>query len=562
MPTPSFQGSERHLKELRQTAAELLGCALCNLFPETKIIDTFVSDIGFHIDVVLSQQIDNQSIAYIEERVRYLASSSIPFQKLEMIRSNAIHFLQHHKQSILAERLLSESSQIIPLLMIDSFVDICTEKTSPPELVKAFKILSFEPFEYEISSKEKLKAVRFHGTAFEDTKSLKAFLKRKQEAGFRNHLTLIEDLQLCMPIQNSGCWIWLPKGLQLRGLLDALSLAIQQSQPFSRHSFPPFIPKKEGSPVDPLYLNSLIFQKQSFCETDFPVRYHSNHSVSNPISLSQQVGLLNPLMGEMDLFHLFCTANQMKQELISSLQFIHKIIKIFKFEHQWILYSRCPSHCKNREEWKSGVEAFKDVLSELQIDYFLDKLGETQYGPRVEIKIADALGRFWSGPFTLIDVTHPSSLHLRYKRDENGEEQPIAIIRSLFGLIERFVALLIEHTSGSLPLWLAPEQFRVIPLNASCANDAANVCNTLEGYDFRGSIDRRLTPLSDRIHRAERERIPYILILGEREIKSNLITVRSKGHVETSVTTPSFLEQLQQDLKHSLQERQIDRALG
>lgn len=555
------QSSEKNLKELRQTAAELLAYALCNLFPGTKLIDSHVSDIGFHTDVVLPQPIDDHSIAFIEERVRFLASSNIATKKLEMVRNNAIGFLQHHGQPLLAEKLLYEANPLISLLMIDSFVDLCPIDILPSQQVKGFKILSWQEINYS-SSKENLKAIRFCGTAFYDTKSLKTFLKKRQEAQFRDHIPLVEDLQLCSPIQNSGCWIWQSKGLKLRELLKELSLEIQQPQKFSLNSFPPLMPnrdkKSSGScPFvfsDSNYLNAFLFQKQSFQEVDLPLRYQNISSFSNASLSSQAVGLLNPLIGEMDLFHIFCTPNQLRDELISSLQFIYKIIKIFGFEHQWILYSRYPSQCLNKEGWKSGVEALKDALSELKIDYLLDKQEETQYGPRVEIKIADALGRFWNGPFTLIDVTHPHALQLRYKEGKGKESQPVAIIRSLFGIVERFVAVLIEHTAGDLPLWLAPEQFRVIPLNASYANDAVNVCKTLESHGFRGSIDSRLTFLSDRVHKAEKEHIPYILIIGEQEVRKNLITVRSKGHVENSVTMASLLEQLQENLKHSLQQ--------
>lgn len=555
------------LVEIRQTAAELLAAALCDLFPNTQLIDSSVSEMGFQYDAIIPQKIDAQSVAYIEERMRSLMAQAIPIKQVEMVRTNAMAFLRHHKRELLAEKLGSESSQVVTLFMMDSFVDLCSFPfLNSTAAVKAFKILSFNQIEIELPGIGLLKVTRFQGTAFPDTASLKIFLKRKQEAKTRNHVTLVEEMELSLPLQHSGCWMWQQRGLHLKTLLKNLAFNIQKPHTFIPFSIPLLSQKRKNESVsinlggtpyvfsDANDLISFLFQKSPISETQLPMRLYTSTYAINQSPTSQLTGLLDPRIGEIERFHIFCKKEQFEEELTSSLQFIYKIIMLFGFEHQWVLYPTSSSGCKCREDWKEGLEALKSAMNILGIHYILDKQGENQYGPRVEIKLADALGRYWTGPFVALDVTHPHSLNLYYQSEKGEKQQLMMIERSLFGMVERFIAILIEHTAGLLPFWVVPEHFRVMTLGDTYADYATEVWTVLEKEGFRGSIDSRLSPLSDKIRKAEMERLPYLLIVGEKEAKKNVITVRSRSHAQHSITTKSFLEQLQRDLKHSLQE--------
>ncbi|MBA3958640.1 MAG: hypothetical protein H0X51_09660 [Parachlamydiaceae bacterium] len=546
------------LRALRQSTAELLANALCDLFPGTQLVGSAITDIGFHYDVVLPKKIDASALPMIEERMRFIAQQNPSIKVLDMVASNATAFLLHHGQQLKAEMIIDSEQDFVQLFQMGSFVDTydqpCFDCISG---IKAFKIQSLSFFENPTRS---LKISRFVGTAFVDTTSLKRFLKRFDEAQKHDHRTIGQEMKLYIPLEESGCWIWQPKGMVLRQIVAATVANDTSLLPIK---LPLLAPANPNEPLvatakfnqsrlaigaDPSPLFAQLFTPTSFLQ--LPIRYQTTLQQGDKTDLSQLWGLLQSRSDELNWTQIFCTEGQLQEELISSLQFIDQIIKIFRLEQQWILCTTPPTPFKNKGLWAEAVESLESAMRHLNLDYALDKQAETLYGPKIAIKWTDAIGRQWQGPFVGLDVTHPEKLNLRYLDQNQHWSRPAVVMRSILGPLDRLVAILIEQSSGSLPFWLAPEQVRLIAVNADNAVYATEIKRELEAHGLRVHVDNAIRPLGERVHAAEIERIPHIAIIGEREQKQGVISVRAhdKGTTKRNITAQMWLTELLEEL--------------
>lgn len=423
------------LKALRQSTAELLACALCDLFPDTQLVTSSISDIGFHYDVVLSQPLDPFAIRMIEERMHAIANSDREIRTFEMMLPNAISYFQHHHQDIKSLFLSTLPDPIVRVFQMGDFIDVCTEPTlESMKGIKAFRLFSTEELTSSLPDIGEVAITRFHGTVFEDSSALKKFLKRAATAKNRDHVTAGKAMQLFTRSHELGCWLWSDNGTLLRNLLWNLCQEIQKSQK---------IVSIYSDSNDPSSDHAAIFQ--SFSSSQLPMRYSSRTTLINSISPTQYHGLFETYSYEKEITTIFCSKDQVVKELISSLHFFEKIIKIFGFEHQWYLLLQRPRGMKGRDQWNQCIEVLQSALMSHGLHSVLDKEGETRYGPRVEVRIADALGRFWPTGYVALDAMHPAAKELQYREDDGTLHQPTMISRSIFGPIERFIAVLIEQ---------------------------------------------------------------------------------------------------------------------
>ena len=555
------------LKALRLSTAELLACSLCDLFPGTLLIGSVVTDIGFHYDCILKNPIDHSALPLIEERMRTLVRQDIPVKTLDMMRQNAVTFLAHQGQKLKANIASIMPNNVIQLIQIGNFVDICLPPymTSTSEIA-SFRLQSIETLDVSIKKNDGV-VTRIHGTAFPDNASLKQFIKRAEEAKKRDHKLIGKEMGLYSFHHETEFCLWNPKGTILRELLKDWWNKILDNQEFALVTTMPMVPsaivKTQKNDLschseienddylacsDPTPLHALMFATEQPTESELPIRYRAMAPITRNLSNEEVCGLLQSRNCERDYAQTFCSPGQVAEELISSLQFIDKIIKIFGFEHQWYFHThRAPQ--VNKVNWTSAVELLETAMKACGIGYILDKDKETRYGPRVEIGLTDAYGRTWAGPHVLIDVMHPELYELHYRKSDESKQRPVLISRSNFGSIDRFIAVLIEHYAGILPLWFTPEQVRIIPVGPKQAVYAESLRTAIKEKGFRVGIDNRLDALGERVRKAELARVPYIVVVGENEVKKQLITVRSgsKAAVRNGVALGSFLEQLQEE---------------
>ena len=568
------------LQALRQSAAELLACALCDLFPKTQLVNGTTTEVGFYYDVVLNQPIDEQALIMLEERMRALIHENIPIQTLEMMRENAASYFHHHGQKLKAALVADMPANIVQIFKMGNFSDTCDAPyAATTKEISAIKLQQLTQTDVYHPSLGTIKVSRIHGTAFHEVGAMKQYLKRAEKAKKRDHRHLGQEMELFSFPKESDTCIWEYNGCVLRErLLDFWKSEHQGIQllPLSTPRLTSTsllkVPltkdeerkRKTGqSPTvtisiddenfaccpDPTPLHAKICSTTPYSYRQFPIRYHEWAQVADKASSNQLYGLFKTRVYTTDLTQIICTPEQVVQELISCLQFIAKIIKIFGFEHHWYLSAReqIPGNCKT--DWKIAMDYLVAAMKSCGFDYTLDKQGYTPYGPKIELGLTDALGQNWKGPYVAVNALFAENVNLRYYDEENRNAKPIMITRSLFGSLERFIGILIEHYSGALPLWLSPEQVRIIPLANRNAQFAETIQTELNSAGFRSRIDYGSDTLGTRVHAAEKQKVPFIVILGDKEEKNCVLTVRSchNKSERSNVPLKLFMEQLHED---------------
>lgn len=548
------------LIQLRRSLAELLAYSVCDLFPNALLIEGDSSDIGFHYDFYFTPALDEQALALIEQKMQTLAKQDLPIKSLEMMRKNAISLFQHKGQSLKAELLLLETDNVVPVFQLGNFYDfapgpyISNANESIP-----FKLYHIEQIDTEFPSLGEVSLTRIHGVAFTDKYDLKKSLKRALAAKDSNHQVLGREMQLFIQDCNQN-WTWLPKGVQLREkLLDWWNK--EHRQPKYQH----IITQTE---LDHTHECAKIFTMQSRSVFELPLRFVEWIKHEDNSRIDQLNGLLRPNSFSEDLTHIFCSSEQLFEELISSLQFINKTIKIFGIEHHWYLRI-CEQKKSKSKEKQNGHEAESDgdvakmiaALETCGCEYSIDKLTKTHYGPewkvQAEVYFLDAKGQGWRGAsVSIIGESLSQRLHLNYLDIDGHCQTPVIVKQSGFGPLERLIAILTEQCAGQFPLWLAPEQVRVVPVSNKLAEHGKAVQAKIQASGFRCGIDYRLGGLGEKIHAAERERVPYVVIIGDKELRSGLITVRScvKGTIRTELSLDFFLNELEEEQEKNKQQ--------
>lgn len=559
---------------LRQSTAELAACAFCELFPDALMIASVISDIGFHYDFVLNQQLEQDVLPLIEERMRALVQQDLPMKSLEMMRENAVNYFIHLGQGIKAELIASSPSNIVQIFKMGDFTDICSEPfLGSTKQITSFRLQKISSHTAYIPVLGTLDFLRLEGTAFLDPMSLKQFLKRVEKAKKRDHRQLGPELGLYSISDGSDTIVWNPKGIVLRECLIDLWRNEHKSQTLHPITSPRVVPidllkialnkedarkrKATHSPYlnlsieeqeylicpDPTPLHAITCSKKIFVQQELPLAYQEWAEIADPIPSNQLWGLFKTRVYARDLTQILCTSEQVVPELISCLQFIDKFIKMFGFECHWTLRTRDQIPANYKNEWRIGVDHLVEAMKRCGWEYTLEKSEGSPYGPKLEVGLTDALGRTWGISYVAVNAITPEKAALRYIGEDDRILQPMMITRSLFGSLERFIGLLIEQYSGNLPLWLAPEQVRVIPIAKRNYGYAATITDKINKAGYRATLEYGIETLGAKVHTAEKEKVPYIAIIGDKEEKNQEINVRS-NKMENCKTLEKFIEAL------------------
>jgi threonyl-tRNA synthetase len=540
--------SSPSLAALRCTAMELLALAMVKLFPNILLASGAIDDIGFHYDFVTNQPIDDQAIPLIESEMWALIKSEGHFKSLHMMRENAVTLFAHHGQTVKAGILKEHPDNILDIIQMGDFHDLCPHH--PPidsSAIGALKIEGISPMTIDGQ-----RAIRITGTAFSDKQQLKQFLKRAENARKQDHKLLMPALKMASCDTEAGphCWFWHPKGVTLRGLLRQLWDDAHREQQFKEIVTPPLFNFDEAIPHTAASVKArharFIQRLGPIPEKELPLRYAEWTTKCKDVTLDDLKGLLRTWTYTTDRAHIFCTAGQVCQELISSLQFIDRLAKVFDFETQWLLCLRREKFSSTLGQWKRSVDWLTEALNLSHIAYEVDEENSVREGPRAQLMLIDALGRRWRGPYVGIDCYHPETSELRYAVGQ--QQHPLVMIsRSSFGSLERFIAVLIEKVNGNLPLWLAPEQVRLLPIAPRHGVYASEIGAQLKANGYRVTIDSGDTALGNRVHQAEVEKVPYLIIIGDQEEKKKTLTVRGgarQQRMEMTMRIDEFIAHL------------------
>lgn len=521
-----------HLNSLRHCANAFLAFTLKKMFPEALFVKGTISDINFSYEIALDQKIDTEMLPYIEQELKTVLKSNPLLKPIQMMRENAASFFQHHHQPYLAEEAADSLLNIVDLLQIEETYILCPAPhiTNPLELVH-LKLQQAETILHDDGSH----SVRITGTVFPDQSTLKQFLKRAEAAKKLDHRKLGQELNLFF--QKEGQVYWTPKGAILRAELQRWLTEQQQKQPISQV----FTPSDHSLDLN----HARLFAHRQRSYRELPLRYSEQAQMQTPFPVDRHLGLF-----QLDSYHcnqvtLFCSINELIEQLTYSLHFIRETIRMFGFEARWLLKLKRPPLLGGvaLSRWEMACQWLSKALEQCGVEYAVEDQEPALSGPLVEVILSDALGRGWCGPSLCVNMAleQEKGLELRYQGPDDRMHVPAVVTYSVFGSLERFIALLIERYEGFMPLWLAPEQVRVIPVKEHNIQGAERVRDSCRARGIRCDVDLHRETMGGKVHAAESEKVPYMAIVGDREEKNGEVMVRRSHGDEQG--KPMALEQ-------------------
>lgn len=585
-----------HLIEQQHLSAEVLALIVCRLFPNVILMGGGINSLGFYYDFIFSQSLTKNMFELIEVNMYRFAKEEHPVRSISMMRENAQALFEHHHHFLLAERVAEESLNIVDLVQIGEFYGICPPLTlTHSQEMGHVRLLDSLQFSQDIDGEEVV-VTRLLGISRESARDLKQFLKkydfflRKKDHRILgpklNFFSFPEQMSSLTPISHKilkksndlSCdlhpnfsrfcekyglgVVWHPKGMQLRQILLNL-LKNDLSQHAEEISTPVAAPQAflglDAQELEPfefggeeyrlrssLLPQHLAFLRHiSFEREELPRRVSEMTSFFRYIPESQRWGLFyqSSYFGEQTT--ICCLREQVVAELISSLHFIEQIITIFDFEAQWYLVASRQKLTKGRQESESLNWLKRAIETEHRLFLFSPEIQEEEggEGARLELRIRDVMGREW--PISRLGVVKPvENVHLV----DQPNEKMVVLTRQVWESLDCFIALLIEHYEGKFPFWLAPEQVRVMAIGKANQNYAKQVAQRLQQVGLRVKLDLRQTKLSLRIHEAEKEHVPYLVLVGEQERVKQTISVRiaEKFNQNQSIDIETFLSKINQ----------------
>ncbi len=549
---------------LRHSAAHVMAAAVCRLFPGVQLDIGPSTEEGFYYDFDLPHRLAPEDFKSIEAEMRKIIRAGLPFARIEVSREEAARLLDGQRYKL--ERLADiPAGEAITLYRCGDFVDLCRgPHVADSSAIGAIKLVSVAGSYYRGDEKNPM-LQRLYGMAAESQESLDAALARIEEAKRRDHRKLGRELELYSISDDigPGLALWHPKGARIRVAIEdywrrehyrsgyemVFSPHVGRAQlwetsghlGFYRESmFPAMtITEDEGhadAHVEQYYVKPMncpfhiqIYNSRRWSYRDLPLRWAELGTVYRFEKEGVRHGLLRVRGFTQDDAHIFCTPGQIEAEIRRTLNFALGILRRFGFtDITAYLATRPEKSVGLPERWAQATVALENALQAEGLTYARDEGGGAFYGPKIDLKIRDALGRPWQLSTIQFDFNLPERFKMVFTGEDGQEHQPYMVHRALLGSLERFFGILIEHYAGAFPLWLAPEQVRVLPLSDKQLEYARHVADELRKGDVRVGVDEAADKLGAKIRRAQLEKIPYMLVVGGREEADGVVAVRSR----------------------------------
>ena len=551
------------IETLRHSCAHILAAAVQELYPKTKFgIGPAITD-GFYYDFDLPSPILEKDLSKIEKKMREIINKNLIFKKKIVSGTEAKKIFKDQPYKLdLIEKLIEQKLKI-SIYQVGNFIDLCKGphiKSSKEIPVDSFKLTKMAGAYWQGEEKNKM-LTRIYGTVWLSKKELEAYLDKIKEAEKRDHRFLGKRLKLFMfdPEIGPGLPLWLPKGETIRHIVEnylynelnkngyqwVRSPHIANLELWKTSGHWGFYKENMYSPIN--IDEDKYMLKPMNCPFHIKIYNSEIHSYKNlPIRLAElgtvyryeKSGVLHGLTRvrgfTQDDAHIFCTPEQMPSELLKTTKLGIQMLKIFGFNEFRIFLSTKPDkYVGSEEKWKKATNALKKTLNLLNLDYEIDKGGGVFYGPKIDIKIKDSLGRLWQCTTIQVDFNLPQRFEMSYIDKEGKKKEPIMIHRALLGSVERFMGVLIEHYGGIFPLWLAPVQIWIVPISEKHKKYGQRITKQLQEEGFRVELKDENESMSKKIRNSEIQKIPYTIVLGDKEMKNKTISVRSikKGDI-------------------------------
>jgi len=575
--TPS---ADEYLEVLRHSAAHVFAQALQRLHPDAKLTIGPWTDDGFYYDIT-GVDIDEADLEDIEEEAHEIIEEDLPIERVLVDREDAAERYADnpYKRDIMTEEAAGEDP--ISFYEQGEFADLCqgphVESTGE---IGAFALLEIAG-SYWRGDEDNDMLTRVYGTAFRDEGELEAFLEQRREAQERDHRRIGQEMDLFSIDETTGPGLPLyePNGKtvlnELSDYVAELNRAAGYDEVETPHVFRTELWKKSGhyeNYVDDMFLlevndeeyglkpmncpgHATIFDQKSWSYRELPVRYFEDGKVYRKEQRGELSGLSRTWAFTIDDGHLFVRPDQIEEEVLAIMDIILDILDTFDLEYTVQLATRPEKSVGSDEIWETAESQLEAVLEGEDVDYEVEEGDGAFYGPKIDFAFQDALGRNWDGPTVQLDFTMPDRFDLTYTGEDNEDHEPVMIHRALYGSYERFFMVLIEHFDGRFPLWLAPEQVRVLPVNDEVDDYAADLVADLEGDGFRASVADGDSTLQRKIRAGHDENVPYMLIVGPDERDAGTVSVRDRQERETRDVDP---DDFRAHLRRERDEKRVD----
>ena len=574
---PVKNGSEEGLQLIRHTAAHVMAEAVQSLFPEAKVTIGPVIDNGFYYDYDFPRGFNPEDLEQIEEKMGEIIKGNKPLTRKTISRDEAIELFSKNGEDYKVEIIedLPESEDIT-LYDQETWYDLCRGPHAPSTgLVKSFKLTS-SAGAYWRGNENNPMLQRIYGTAFWDRKELKKYLTQLEEAKKRDHRKLGKELDL-FSIQDEigpGLVLWHPRGSKIRKIvedywrtehekagyelvytphvakLDLWKIS-GHTDFYNENMFSPMELDNQDYQIKPMNcpFHIMIYKTKIRSYRDLPLRWGELGTVYRYERSGVLHGLLRVRGFSQDDAHIFCMPEQIESEVLGVMNLTTTVLKTFGFdEYEIFLSTRPKKFVGSEEDWERATNAIKDALESLGLEYEIDEGGGAFYGPKIDLKIKDVIGRSWQCSTVQVDFNLPKRFDMNFVGDDNARHTPIMIHRAIFGSIERFFGILIEHYGGAFPFWLSPEQIRIATVAEEHHNYASEIYEKLSALNFRVEKDFRNEKLGYKVREAQLLKIPYLLVIGTKEMESGSVAPRKYGGDSLeAMSIENFIDMIQKE---------------
>ncbi|MCD6359197.1 MAG: threonine--tRNA ligase [Dehalococcoidia bacterium] len=569
MSTTAKEDKSEQLRKMRHSASHIMAEAVQSLFPDTKFGIGPAIENGFYYDFELPRSLTPDDLISIEAKMKEIIKNGVPFTQQDMSKKEARQIFADQPYKLeLVDELPDDT---VSIYRQGSFTDLCKgPHVASSREVRAFKLTTIAGA-YWRGDETRPMLQRIYGVAFLDRKQLKAHLHMIEEAGKRDHRKLGRELDL-YSISNAigpGLALWHPKGALVRRTIEDFwkdeHLKKGYDLLYTPHIAKSDLWKTSGhwemyrenmfSPMDvegqeyvlkpmncPFHI--MIYKSTLRSYRELPIRYAELGTVYRFERSGVLYGLTRVRGFTQDDAHIFCRRDQLQSEIEGILELVQYMMSSFGFEKYDIMLSTRPDkYAGTLEAWDEATEILRQALEHLDLPYEIDPGEGVFYGPKIDVKLRDALGHTWQGPTIQVDFNLPARFDVNYIGQDGNEHQIVMIHRTVLGSMERFLACLIEHYGGAFPLWLAPVQAVVIPITDRHAGYAEKIKVALQEAGISTRVDTRSERMNLKIREAQLQKIPYMLVVGDREEENSTIAVRKRtGEKQETVTLNDFIK--------------------
>lgn len=547
-----FDNSKESLEVIRHSCAHLMAQAIKSLYPEAKFFVGPVIEDGFYYDFRVESKIGEEDLVKIEKKMKELAEAKIEISKYEITKSEALAKFQN--DDLKQEVLLRIPDRAVSIYKQGEFEDLCRGPHVPNTKFLRFFKLTRVAGAYLGGDEKREMLTRIYGTAFADKESLKEYLTIIEEAKKRDHRKLGTELKLFTFDDEigGGLPIWLSNGARLRSKLEHMLYKIHRLRGYEPVRGPELL-KADAWKISGHYANYKenmyftqideqkygikpmncvghikIYQSDVRSYRDLPLKFFEYGVVHRHEKSGVLHGLFRVREFTQDDAHIFCMPSQIKEQVLEILAFVDNLMKLFDFSYEMEISTKPEKAIGDDEIWEIATKALKEALDEQGLKYGIDEGGGAFYGPKIDIKITDALKRKWQCGTIQVDFNLPSRFKLEYTDSDNEKKQPVMLHRAILGSFERFIGILTEHCAGEFPFFIAPTAVGIVPIGEAHIAYAKEIQKELLELNIDSEVYEKNESLSKKIRIAEKQKLPMILVLGDDEVAKRSVALRDR----------------------------------